>query len=136
MLRVFREAAILCALAAVPAAVTGYRELKFEPAAPLAQGEVKFADAWAWGEKAIWVDARTKAKFEHKKIPTAIALNPDDWEAQVTKFLDEWDPEKKVIVYGDRTGDSAQTVALRLKEELKIPEVYTLYGGFESYQQK
>lgn len=124
-------------LLALPLAVwSGYRELKLRPAQPLAPGEVTLQDATAWGEKAIWIDARSKARYEHKRIPGALWLHPDDWEAQVEKFLDAWDPEKHIVIYGERKGDSAQTVALRLREELKIPEVYVLQGGYETWQRQ
>jgi rhodanese-related sulfurtransferase len=131
--RALREALLLCALAAAPAAITGYRELKHRPDAPLASGEVKLSEAWTWGEKAVWIDARSRAKFEHRKIPGSLLLNAEEWDALVTKFLDEWDPEKTVVVYGDRGADNAQTVALRLREELKIPNVWVLQGGFEEW---
>jgi len=134
--RVVREILLLGALALPFALWSGYSELKLRPEAPLASGEVTLHDANAWGEKALWVDARSKARFEHKRIPGALWLNPEDWDPQVSKFLDEWDPEKHVVVYGDRNGDTAQTVALRLREELKIAEVWVLHGGYEEWQRQ
>lgn len=136
MLRFLREALLLCVLALPPAAVTGYRTLKLRPETPLAAGEVRLGEAWAWGEKAIWVDARPRAKFERKHIPSAISLTAEEWDAQVEGFLDEWDPEKRIIVYGDRESDAAPTVALRLREELKIPEVWVLHGGFQEWERQ
>lgn len=132
--RLFREALLLCVIAAAPAAWTGWREVKLRPQTPLAAGEVKLADAEAWGPNALWIDARAAAKFSHRHIPGALPLTADDWEQQVTKFLDEWDPEKHVVVYGERGGDSAATVALRLREELKVPEVWVLHDGFEAWE--
>ena len=134
--RAFREALILCALAAAPAAVTAVRELKWRPQTPLAAGEVKLSDAQAWGPNALWVDARPAAKFARQHVPGALSLTPENWEAQVAKFLDEWDPEKHVIVYGERGGDSAPTVALRLREELKIAEVWVLHDGFDAWERR
>ena len=136
MLRALRQAAILCALAVPPAAVMGYFTLAYRTDEPLRPGEVRFAEAWAWGEAAIWVDSRPVAKFSRRHIPSAISLSAEEWDGQVSKFLDAWDPEKKVIVYGDRTGDTAATVALRLKEELKIEGVWILHGGFETWLQR
>lgn len=130
---IVREALLLGALTLPFALWSAYSELKLRPETPLAAGEVRLKDATAWGEKALWVDARSKARFEHKRIPGALWLNPEEWDPQVAKFLDEWDPEKHVVVYGDRNGDTALTVALRLREELKIPEVWVLHGGYEEW---
>ncbi|MEQ1858357.1 MAG: rhodanese-like domain-containing protein [Chthoniobacteraceae bacterium] len=132
--RIVREVLLLCALAAAPAAITGYRELKLRPQTPLASGEVMLGDAQAWGDKAIWVDARPAPKFERKHIPGALSLNAETWDAQVARFLDAWDPEMRVIVYGERGDDAAPTVALRLREELKIPEVWVLHDGLDAWE--
>lgn len=134
--RAFREALILCALAAAPAVVTGVRELKWRPETPLTAGEVRLAEAQTWGAQAIWVDARPAAKFARNHIPGALPLTAEEWDAQVAKFLDEWDPEKRVIVYGERGGDDAATVSLRLREELKIPEVWVLHDGFDAWERR
>ena len=134
--RAFREALLLCLLAAAPAGITAFRELKWRPATPLSAGEVRASDARAWGEKVLWVDARAESKFARKHIPGALPLAPDRWDAQVSGFLDAWDPEKRVIVYGESGGDSAATVALRLREELKIAEVWTLHDGFEGWEHR
>jgi len=134
--RAFRETLLLCLLALPPAAWTGWRELKWRPQTPLAAGEVTISDAQAWGPNALWVDARPSAKFAKQHIPGAISLTAEEWDAQVAKFLDEWDPEKKVVVYGELGGDSAPTVALRLREELKIPEVWILHDGFDAWERR
>src|SRR4051812_17097835 len=105
MRRVFREVAILAALALLPALVSGAVQLKSRSAPAPKEGEVSPALARQWGAKVLWVDARTRAKFDRKKIPGAMLLNMDEWEALVAKFLDEWDLEKAIVVYGDGAGD-------------------------------
>jgi len=133
--RVSREAVLLLAAALVPAVPWGFAQLKTREAAPLAQGEVRLADAEQWGPDAIWVDARLRAEFESKHIPGALLLNTGEWNALVPKFLDEWAPDKKIVVYGD-TSDGAETVAFRLRDELKIENVFVLHDGWDAWARR
>jgi rhodanese-related sulfurtransferase len=136
MRRVFREVAILALLALLPALVSGAVQLQWRTVAAPKEGEVSVALAKQWGAKVLWVDARSRAKFERKSIPGAVLLNADEWEALVAKFLDEWDPEKAIVVYGDGAGDNATEVAHRLKEELKLDGVWVLQGGWDAWTQQ
>ena len=136
MRRVLREAGILATLALLPALVSGVAQLKRHTLPALKEGEISVALAKQWGAKVLWVDTCSRAKFEHKHIADAVLLNADEWEALVAKFLDEWDPEKAIVVYGDGTGDNAANVALRLKEELKLDGVWILQGGWDAWTQQ
>ena len=136
MRRIFREALRLALLALLPALVSGAVQLKWRTVSAPKEGEVSVALAKQWGTKVLWVDARSHAKFERKSIPGAVPLNADEWEALVAKFLDEWDPDKAVVVYGDGTGDNAANVALRLKEELKLDGIWVLQGGWDAWTQQ
>ena len=136
MRRIIREAAVLALLALLPALVSGAVQLKWRTVAAPKEGEVSVALAKQWGAKVLWVDARTRAKFERKSIPEATLLNADEWEGLVAKFLDEWDPEKAIVVYGDGAGDNATEVANRLKEELKLDGVWVLQGGWDAWTQQ
>jgi rhodanese-related sulfurtransferase len=134
---VLREALLLAVLAAVPASVLGVVQLQWRKTVPPGEGEVSAATARLWGEKVLWVDARARAKWERKKIPGAVLLNGEEWDALVAKFLDEWDPEKAVVVYGDGAQDDAAVgIAHRLKEELKLDGVWVLQGGWDAWQQR
>src|SRR5689334_12730990 len=110
MRRVFREVGLLALLALLPALVSGAVQLKWRKVAAPKEGEVSVALAKQWGAKVLWVDARTRAKFERKSIPDAVLLNAEEWEALVAKFLDEWDPEKAIVVYDDGPGEHAADV--------------------------
>ena len=136
--RALREAGLLLVLAAIPATVIGVWQLKVNPEreTALEPGEVRAAEAKGWATDKVWVDARSRAKFEHKKVPGAVLLNSEEWEELVPKFLDAWAPDKAVIVYGDREGDAAATIAFRLREELKIGNVWVLHGGFEEWSRR
>jgi rhodanese-related sulfurtransferase len=131
--RALREAVLLILIAAVPATVTGFLQLRPTEKKPLAPGEILAADGRELGEKAVWVDARARKKFEQGSVPGAVLLNEEEWDAQVPKFLDAWDPEKTIIVFGERGSDAGEGIAHRLREELKIENVRVLHGGYEEW---
>lgn len=136
MRRVLREALLLALIAAVPASVSAVFQLQWRPIKPLREGEVSVATAKLWGAaKVLWVDARTRVKFERKKVPGAVLLNAEEWDGLVAKFLDEWEPDKAVVVYGDGAEDDAAIgIAHRLKEELKLDGVWILQGGWDAWR--
>lgn len=133
MRRVFREVLLLAVLALGPALVSGAVQLKWRTVPAPKEGEVSVALAKQWGEKVLWVDARARAKFERRAVPGAVPLNVDEWETRVAKFLDEWDPDQAIVVYGDGSGDNATEVAHRLKAELKLDGVWILQGGWDAW---
>jgi rhodanese-related sulfurtransferase len=131
--RAFREALLLTLIAAVPATVTGFLQLRPTEEKPLGQDEIRASEGRQLADHALWVDARSRKKFEQGSVPGAILLNDEEWDAQVSKFLDAWDPEKTIIVFGDRGTDAGEGIAHRLREELKIEKVRVLHGGFEEW---
>jgi rhodanese-related sulfurtransferase len=132
--RVFRQLAILLGLALIPAIVSAAVQLRWNHEEPLAAGEVRIATTRDWGDKVIWVDARSRAKFEQRHIPGAVLLNEDEWDKLVSPFLDAWDPDKEVVVYCDGGGCEASTaVADRMRDELKIGNVHVLKGGWDAW---
>jgi rhodanese-related sulfurtransferase len=133
--RIVREAALLLAVALVPAVPWGFKQVKVRATAPLGKDEVRLADAEQWGPAVIWVDARARTAYETKHIPGALLLNAEEWDALVPKFLDEWAPDKKTVVYGD-TSDGADTVAFRLREEMKIENVFVLHDGWDAWARR
>ena len=135
--RALRQMGILLGLALLPALVSGALQLQWNREEPLAAGEVRIAEARKWGDKVLWVDARSRAKFERKHIPGALLLNEDEWETLVGPFLDAWDPDKEVVVYCDGGGcEASRAVAARMHEELKIGNVHVLKGGWNAWQGK
>jgi rhodanese-related sulfurtransferase len=134
MRRLVRELGLLAGLALLPALVTGAVQLQWHRAPPLHEGEVNVAQAKAWG--ALWVDARTRAKFERRHVPDALLLNVEEWDGLVAKFLDAWEPDKPIVVYGDGSGDNAINTAQRLKEDLKLDRVWLLQGGWDAWTQQ
>lgn len=132
--RAFRQLLILLALALIPALVSGGIQLQWKRDEPLAPGEVRADTARMWGANVLWVDARNRARYEAGHIENAVLLNMEQWEELVPKFLDEWDPEKAVIVYCDGGGcEASHEVAERLKQDFQIPIVYVLKGGYPAW---
>jgi rhodanese-related sulfurtransferase len=134
--RALREAALLLLLAAVPATIMGVWQLKTHKEEALEPGEVRAREAKEWAIDKVWVDARSRSKFARNNVPGAVLLNSEEWEELVPGFLDAWGPDKAVIVYGDREGDAAATIAHRLREELKIENVWVLHGGFDEWSRR
>jgi rhodanese-related sulfurtransferase len=132
--RALRQLLILLALALVPALVSAAVQLKWKSDEPLAAGEVRVNTARMWGETVRWVDARPRARYEAGHIGEAVLLNEDEWDSLVPKFLDDWDPEKAVVVYCDGGGcEASHAVAERLKKDFQIPTVYVLKGGYPAW---
>jgi rhodanese-related sulfurtransferase len=134
--RALRESALLLLIAALPATIMGVWQVKTHKEAALQPGEVRAKEAKNWATDKVWVDARSRSKFERKKVPGAVLLNPEEWEELVPGFLDAWGPDKAVIVYGEHDGDSASAIAQRLREELKIENVWILHGGFDEWSRR
>jgi rhodanese-related sulfurtransferase len=130
-----RQLALVLVLALLPALVSGALQLKWKTEEPLAPGEVRLATVRSWGEENVqWIDARSRAKYERTHIPGALLLNEDEWEKLVGPFLDAWDPDKMLVVYCDGgTCDASKSVAERIRNELKLGNVYVLKGGWEEW---
>jgi rhodanese-related sulfurtransferase len=133
--RAFLQALVLGAIALVPAAISGALQLKKEE--PLQAGEIRSATARQWGEKALFVDARTRARFDAGHIPGALLLNEEEWDDLFPKLADAWDPDKAVVVYCDGGNcDASHRVAKRLEEALSVETVFVLKGGWPAWQRK
>lgn len=105
------------------------------PAGPLLPGEIDLqALSHHRATDILWVDARSRAKFERRHIPGAVLLNNTEWESLVAEFYDQWQPENQVIVYGEVDSDNASEVAGRLREESAIENVWVLKGGYEAWR--
>jgi len=128
---------ILLALAGIPAAGTALFHPK-KPAwietAPVADtGEVPLATARGWGGRVLWLDARTAAEFQRAHIPGAMLLNEDDWDGLLPHVLQGWNNNRIIVVYCSVGCNAGREVAGRLREDAKLPQVYVLKGGWESW---
>lgn len=135
--RVLRQLAAILGLALLPALVSGAIQLQWNAEEPLEKGEVKLETVQTWGERVLWVDARSKAKYDEEHIPGALPLNEDNWNTLLPHFLDAWDPDVPVVVYCDGGScELSKAVADRLHRELKIEKVFVLKGGWSAWQKK
>jgi rhodanese-related sulfurtransferase len=105
------------------------------PGEPLAPGEIDLQTLSSVRPPDIlWVDARSKTKFESRHIPGALLLNQAEWESLVSNFYDHWEPGCRVVVYGEVDSDNGHEVASRLREESAIENVWVLKGGYEAWR--
>lgn len=138
MIRALRQLAIVLGLALLPALVSGALQLQWNAEAPAKKDEVTIAMVHNnWHDKVLWVDARTRAKFDHAHIPGAVLLNEDEWNSLTSAFSDAYDPEVPVVVYCDGGScDASHAIADRLRQEFKLQQVYVLKGGWSAWPGK
>jgi rhodanese-related sulfurtransferase len=138
-LRAVREGLLLIALAFLPAIGEGiYFRDKISWQSPIPASELVTVDqARAWGDGAIWVDARPNEEFARDHVPGAFSLNEDQWNELLPQFLPNWSPGKKVVVYcSAESCNAAREVAKRLRDEAQLTEVFVLQGGWEGWVKK
>jgi rhodanese-related sulfurtransferase len=126
-----RQVIAILALALLPAFASGL----WHPRRPAWQSdEVTVAAASGWGERVLWVDARPDADFARAHIPGAVSLNEDRWDELLPGVLDHWDATRKTVVYcSSLSCQASREVARRLREEVNLPNVFVLEGGWEAW---
>ena len=135
-MRPIRQALVILLAAVIPGALAA----AFHPLRPswsqetLAPGEETLATVLSWGGSVLWVDARSSAEYEAEHVPGALPLNMEEWDRLFPEFLDQWSPEKKIVVYcGAASCGLSQEIADRLRKS-NIPAVYVLKGGWEAWK--
>ena len=131
-----RQALILAALAFLPGIGEAlYFRDKVSWQTPIPASEmVTVTQARAWGENAIWVDARPDVEFERDHVPGAVQLNEDRWNELLPQFLAAWSPEKRVVIYcSSQSCNASREVARRLRDEAQLKNVFVLQGGWEEW---
>lgn len=134
-----RQAAVLAAVALLPGvgeAVYFRNNISWRSA--IAPSEMVTVDeARAWGDTAIWVDARPEDEFARDHVPGALLLNEDRWNDLLPQFLAAWSPGKKIVVYcSSLSCNASRETARRLRKEAQLPEVFVLEGGWEAWLKK
>jgi rhodanese-related sulfurtransferase len=128
----------LLAVAVFPALLTLWLHPK-RPALswhPPATESVELSEIRQWSNAVLWVDARKADDFRNQHIPGAVRLNEAEWEGLLPGFMEAWRPGLRVVVYCDTQAcDASQTVALRLRRELNLPDVFVLKGGWIAWKQ-
>ena len=142
MRRTILQAAAICAVAAIAGGVSYALHPKapalYLNSAPPAEGETTLPlliETWGL-DGVVWVDARPQDKFEAGHWPGAIPLNDQVW----TDSLFEHNEvllamEKPIVIYcGSEACEASLKVADRLRQEIGIPDVYFLRGGWRELQ--
>jgi rhodanese-related sulfurtransferase len=133
-----RQALILVALAFLPGigqAIYFRDQVSWQLPVPASE-MVTIVQARAWGENAIWIDARPDEEFARDHVPGAISLNEDRWNELLPQFLAVWSPEKKIVVYcSSQSCNASREVAHRLRNQAQPPmqNVFVLEGGWEEW---
>jgi len=134
-----RQVLILAALALAPGlgeAVYFRHKISWQSAL-LPSELVTVDEARAWGQNAIWADARPDEEFARDHVPGALSLNEDRWNELLPQFLAVWSPEKKIVVYcSSLSCNASKEVAERLRKEAKLRDVFVLEGGWEAWLKK
>jgi len=137
--RAIKQALLLIALAFLPAigqAVYFRGKVSWQSPIPASES-VTVAQARAWGENAIWIDARPDAEFERDHVPGAILLNEDRWNELLPQFLQNWSPEKRIVVYcSSQSCNASREVAKQLRDQAQLKNVFVLQGGWEEWLKK
>jgi rhodanese-related sulfurtransferase len=131
-----REAAWLMFLASIPALQTAW----IHPNRPewswrrpeVAEVTAEAASRW---NNVLWVDAREASAYAIAHVPGAVSLNETEWESLLPGFLPVWQPERPVVIYcSSEQCDTSRAVALRLRRELVLENVFVLTGGWTAWQ--
>jgi rhodanese-related sulfurtransferase len=135
--RAISQALLLFALALMPAiGQAPYFRGKVSWQSSIPDSELVTVDqARAWGENAIWLDARPDDEFSRDHVPGALSLNEDRWSELLPQFLNTWSPDKKIVVYcSAQSCNAAREVAERLRKEVQLPnDIRVLQGGWEEW---
>jgi rhodanese-related sulfurtransferase len=103
---------------------------------PPSGDEVTVEQAKGWGKTVMWIDARPEEEYVAGHVPDALLLNTEQWDKLLPQVLDNWSPDRKLVVYcSQKTCGASQEVARRLKDEAGLNSVYVLQGGWEAWQQ-
>lgn len=91
--------------------------------------------ALAWGDKVLWVDARSDKVYAEAHIPGALSLNDENFLRQLPAVKSAWTPGRRVIVYcSSQKCGAAYAMAERLQATTGWPDIYVLQGGWEAWQ--
>ena len=131
-----RDCILLLLLATIPALLAGWIHPK-RPAWSWHQprvDEVDLDEISRWSAPVLWIDARTASAYQTQHVPGAILLNEGEWEQQLPRFLEAWQPNARIVVYCDSSAcDASQAVALRLQRELNLTDIHVLQGGWATW---
>ena len=105
-------------------------------APPRDPNEVTLAQTNEWAGTIFWVDARPEAEYTSGHVPDAISLNFENWPEQFPKFLDQYTPNRRVVVYCSASScQLSREIAAKLRAS-GVADTYFLDGGWEAWKQQ
>ena len=120
-------------LPAIGQAIYFRDRVSWQSPVPLSQS-VTVTEARAWGDNAIWIDARPDGDFARDHVPGAVSLNEDRWNELLPQMLAVWSPEKKIVVYcSNQNCNRAVEIAQRLRKEAQLKDIFVLKDGWEGW---
>lgn len=123
---------LLLLAAGILSALTIGFNLKWKPSSEFR--EMNGREARTHPNEVIFVDVRSKDRFEAAQIPGALHFDEQNSEAGIETIRSIWSPKFKILVYGEGTGsDRAQRVARLLKSALPSKNVLLLEGGWAAW---
>ncbi len=84
-------------------------------------------------EGVLWIDARTKDKYDLRHIPKSLWVDTKDWEDVLARLFEVFEPGQTIVVYCNKGCASSRGVAERLRKELGQENIYYLEGGVDSW---
>jgi len=93
---------------------------------------VSAAAVAAWGDRVMWVDARSAEAYAAEHVPGALHLNEEAWDDGLLGLMEGVVPGVRVVVYcGSASCGTSRAVARRLRRDLGMDAVFALAGGWD-----
>lgn len=100
----------------------------------LKEGEIALVDLLDWEGAYILIDARNVDAYAAGHIPGAINLYAGEFDTQILGLLDVWSPDHSILIYCDsRQCGASEELAIRLREDFQMDQVFVIKGGWESW---
>ncbi|MCM8537143.1 MAG: rhodanese-like domain-containing protein [Lentisphaeraceae bacterium] len=84
----------------------------------------------------LWLDARSKNKYEKDHVPEALYVSFADWEASLAQIFERYSDDQVIIVYCNEECSTSKNIASQLRQELGNDRIYYLIGGFDAWQSR
>ena len=135
-----RQALLLLFLTALAAVGTQYLHPRapqwYLSEEPLKKDEVTLQMVGdKWQGHVLWIDARIRSQYEAGHVPSALSLNEEELDTQLTELFPLLqDNTKPVVVYcGSEACHASRKMADYLRERLPTEEIYVLRGGWSAW---
>ena len=127
-----KQLVLLLLIAGIPSAIAIRFNLRWEPSSEFRQ--INSNEARAYSKDLVFVDVRSKDRFDSAHIAGAVHFEEQDSESSIEAIRSVWNPKLRTVVYGEGTGsDRAKRVARMLSSALPSKNVLLLEGGWAAW---